>query len=188
VDDTTAPTAMFSLGLPERGMQVFVTGGPSKKDVVMEVSYEPPGSFKYAARLRRSAQGPVVEAVTVSVKPDARQIENVLLDRKVLAAVPLAELLRGAQHALGWDLESWGNAIKRWPPPPKGQPYPDEHYWQVAEAYRAAVAAGQPPRPFIHKTWGFSEATVSRWIRTARQKNMLEPAPKSVGGRPPRAN
>jgi len=126
----------------------------------------------------------VVEAVTVSVKPEARQDANAVLNRKVLAAVPLAQLLRGAQEALGWDLHSWGNAIKRSPPPRKGQPYPAEHYVQVAGAYRAAVAAGQPPQPFIRKTWGFSEATVSRWISTARQMNLLEPAPRQVGGRP----
>jgi hypothetical protein len=187
MNDTTGPTAMISLLLHERGVQVSVAAGPGEDDAVMEVSYEPPGPFKYPARVRPSPRGPLVEAVTVSVKPDARQNENVVLDRKVLAAVPLAELLRGAQHALGWDLESWGNAIKRWPPPPKGQPYPDEHYRQVAEAYRAAVAVGQSPRPFICRTWGFSEATVSRWISTARQKNLLEPAPKNVGGRPRRS-
>jgi hypothetical protein len=119
VNDTTWPTAVISLLLHERGMQVFVAAGPGEDDAVMEVSCEPPGPFKYAARVRPSPRGPLVEAVTVSVKPDARQNGNVLLDRKVLAAVPLAELLRGAQHALGWDLESWGNTIKRWPPPPK---------------------------------------------------------------------
>jgi hypothetical protein len=100
------------------------------------------------------------------------------------AAGPAA---KGAQEALGWDLQGWGNAIKRSPPPRKGEPYPAEHYAQVAGAYRAAVAAGQSPRPFIAETWRVSGATVSRWISTARQMNLLGPAPKEVGGRPPHA-
>jgi hypothetical protein len=129
----------------------------------------------------------VIEAVTVSVRPEARQNANAVLNRKVLAAVPLAQLLRGAHEALGWDLQGWGNAIKRSLPPRKGQPYPAEHYAQVAGAYRAAVAAGQPPRPFIRETWQVSGATVSRWISTARQMQLLGPAPKEVGGRPRQA-
>jgi hypothetical protein len=188
VDGTTPPDAMISLWLPERGKQVFVAAS-SPEDRVMEVSYDDPdGPFRYAARVRRSRQGPMVEAVTVSLKPDAPEDGTAVVDRKVLKAVPLAQLLRGAQVALGWDLQGWANANTRMRPPPKGQPYPDEHYEQVAGAYRAAVAAGQAPRPFIAETWGVSGATVSRWISTARQMNLLEPAPTKVGGRPRRSS
>jgi hypothetical protein len=185
MDEPAVPDAIISLLLHERGMQVFVAAGPSDDDRVMEVSFDDPtGPFKYAARVRGSTHGPVIEAVTVSVKPGARQDANAMLNRKVLAAVPLAKLRLGAQEALGWDLQGWGSAIKRSPPPRKGQPYLAEHYAQVAGAYRAAVAAGQSPRPFIAETWRVSGATVSRWISTARQMNLLGPAPKEVGGRP----
>ena len=186
--EPAVPDAMISLWLHERGMQVFVAAGPGDNDRSMDVSFDDPtGPFKYVARVRGSTHGPVIEAVTVSVKPEARQDTNAVLNRKVLAAVPLAQLLQGAQEALGWDLQGWGNAIKRSPPPRKGEPYPAEHYAQVAGAYRAAVAAGQSPRPFIAETWRVSGATVSRWISTARQMNLLGPAPKEVGGRPPHA-
>jgi hypothetical protein len=185
MDEATVPNAMISLLLHERGMQVFVATGPSDDDRVMEVSFDDPtGPFRYAARVRGSTRGPVIEAVTVSIKPEARQDGTAVLNRKVLATVPLAQLRHGAQEALGWDLQGWGNAIKRSPPPRRGQSYPAEHYAQVAGAYRAAVAAGQPPRPFISETWRVSGATVSRWISTARQMNLLGPAPKEVGGRP----
>ena len=188
MDEPAVPDAMISLWLHELGMQVFVAAGPGDADRVMDVSFDDPtGPFRYAARIRGSAHGPVIEMVTVSVRPEAREDGNVVLNRKVLAAVPLAKLRLGAQEALGWDLEGWGNAIKRSPPPRKGQPYPAEHYAQVAGAYRAAVAAGQSPRPFIGETWRVSGATVSRWISTARQMNLLGPVPKEVGGRPPPA-
>jgi hypothetical protein len=185
MDEPAVPDAMISLWLHELGMQVFVAAGPGEDDRVMNVSFDDPtGPFKYAARVRGSTHGPVVEAVTVSVKPEARQDASAVLNRKVLAAVPLAQLLRGAKEALGWDLQGWGNAIKRSPHPRKGQPYPAEHYAQVAGAYGAAVAAGQSPRPFIAETWRVSGATVSRWISAARQMNLLGPAPRQVGGRP----
>ena len=127
MDKATVPNAMISLLLHEQGMQVFVAAGPNDDDRVMEVSFDDPtGPFRYAARVRGSMHGPVIEAVTVSVKPEARQDANAVLNRKVVAAVPLAQLLRGAQEALGWDLQGWGNAIKRSPPPRKGQSYPAE--------------------------------------------------------------
>jgi hypothetical protein len=183
------PLAMISLWLADRQMQVVVAAdGADGEGRVMEVTYDDPaGPFRYAARVRPSVHRPVIEAVTVSVKPDALHDETTVLNRKVLAAVPLAQLLRGAQAALDEDLQGWGNTIKRWPPPPKGHPYPNEHYEQVAGAYRAAITAGQSPRPFIRETWQVSGATVSRWIRQARELGLLEPAAKAMGGRPRRS-
>jgi hypothetical protein len=185
------PNAMISLRLHELGMQVSVAAGGSDPEArVMEVFFDDPnGAFRYAARVRLATKTGehIVEVVTVSRKPGiGPRGQNPSLNRKVLAAVPLAHLLRGAREALGWDLQAWGNAIARFPSPPKGQSYPDEHYEQIAGAYRTAIAAGEPPRPFIAETWRVSGATVSRWIRTARELKVLEPAPRAYGGRPRR--
>jgi hypothetical protein len=128
---------------------------------------------------------PVIEAVTIAVKKEV-PFGGAPIDRKALADIPLAELVRNAYDALQWDLEGWANGIKRFPPPRRGEGYPDEHYQQIAGAYRAAEAAGVPPRPFIMKTWQMSGAEVSRWISKARDKGFLPAARKSAGGRPPR--
>ncbi|WP_430789174.1 hypothetical protein [Actinoplanes sp. G11-F43] len=192
-DEGTAnvPNAMISLWMPDEGRQAFVGAFTEKQtELVMDVSYDPPeGSFRYAAVVRRVEDGPVtwpvIEAVTIRVK-DGVPFGDAPIDRKAMDDLPLAELVRNAFDALHWDLEKWASAIGRFPPPRRGEGYPEEHYKQIAGAYRAAEAAGVPPRAFIMKTWQMSGAEVSRWISRARDLGFLAAPRKSAGGRPRR--
>ena len=188
-DSGNLPDALISLWMPDKGRLVFVGAFHGERtELLMNVSYEPPdGPFRYGALVRRVQEGPVtwpvIEGVTIEVK-EGVPFGEVSINAKALAAIPLAELIRNAFDALNWDLESWGNGIKRFPPPDRGEGYPDDHYQQIAAAYRAAQAAGLAPRPFIMQTWRMSGAEVSRWIKHARSQGFLPPASKSAGGRP----
>jgi hypothetical protein len=68
-------------------------------------------------------------------------------------------MTRGVQEAMGWDLQAWAAEHVKVTLPAKGEPYPDEHYKMVANAYRIAEQAGRAPAEFIAEYWQTTLAT-----------------------------
>ena len=65
--------------------------------------------------------------------------------------------------------------------PVRGQPITDEQLLTVAELYRAAKHRGDPPVRTIVQQLGITRGTAQRWVNKARERNMLEPSPRSKG-------
>lgn len=66
--------------------------------------------------------------------------------------------------------------------PRQGSRVDDETLSQVADLYRAAVAAGDPPTAMIGKTMNASRSTAARWVTKARERGFLGPALRGRAG------
>jgi hypothetical protein len=53
--------------------------------------------------------------------------------------------------------------------------YREDHYEQVADAYREAYQAGLPPARSVAETWGVPAATARSWVRRCRDRGLLPP-------------
>jgi hypothetical protein len=75
-------------------------------------------------------------------------------------------------------------SFERRRPGPKG--YSREHFEDVAQAYRRALAeAPSAPVKTLAKQLGYSEATVRRWIQRARDMGLLGPSTAGKAGEQP---
>jgi hypothetical protein len=83
---------------------------------------------------------------------------------------PSVEVPRGDPHTV--------------PPPtgrlevPEGVRYPDSFYVDVARTYEALLLAGVPPNTAISAANSVPKTTADRWVRVARRKGFLAPAPR----------
>jgi hypothetical protein len=57
------------------------------------------------------------------------------------------------------------------------RPYPDEFYEAVAGIYQAAAGSSRGPATLIADANGVEPGTVHRWVRMARKRGFLPPAP-----------
>lgn len=60
--------------------------------------------------------------------------------------------------------------------PRQGSPITSDHLKQVADIYRAALAAGERPTRAICERWHVTRPTASRWVAAARAAELLGPA------------
>lgn len=113
---------------------------------------------------------PVAEASTWANVPENRAaLEDHLYDGDAEVAIgagaedvqPVLRVVRKRSYRL---------------PEPRGRRYPDTFYQRVAEAFVAAVAAGDPPGRSLATANRVPETTVARWIREARRRELLAPA------------
>jgi len=66
---------------------------------------------------------------------------------------------------------------------PQGRRRPDEHYQEVADAYRSALAKRQPPVKTIQDRWVVGRAMASRYVAEARKRGYLDyPSRAGVAG------
>jgi hypothetical protein len=128
--------------------------------------------------------------------PEWFRSKPVEITSRSLRDLPLAELL-GSVDALRDDPE--GKALFRrlfaladdlpptFPrrrPGPKG--HPREHFEQVAQAYRIALArAPRAPVKTLAEQMNASDATVRRWIQRARDMGLLGPSTPGKAGEQP---
>jgi hypothetical protein len=189
--DRTVPSHSRNLWLPHTNMQAFLHyyGEASEADasdptnIVVELSwFDPDHPYVYTVWARGSDHGPRVEQIAVSIKPAEEGLAEVT--PAVLNRVPMSIMTRGVQEAMGWDLQAWAAEHVKVTLPAKGEPYPDEHYKMVANAYRIAEQAGRAPAEFIAEYWQTTLASANRWIRKARDRGYLPPPDKRRGGRP----
>lgn len=157
---------------------------------------EPPVALKLA----RSSDGRMIctamivglnEAYPVVI--DGRggyQATPVEVTSRALRKIPVAELIGRAMRSA--DAPGWGDLVKRRVPKvravqrspgPKG--HPDEHFREVADAYREALLA-EPRRPmaWMQRHYHADRTTIARWVKRARDMGYLgEADPGKAGDR-----
>jgi len=123
---------------------------------------------------------------------DLRSIPLRQLRRRVIDAVtrPIVERTADGGFVAAPGEQPWFGAVQRGPG--RGKPMGDDHLRQVAEVYRAAVAAGsRAPVEEVRQTFHASRPTAGRWVGQARKRGLLGPAVGTVAGevasRPSRA-
>lgn len=102
------------------------------------------------------------------------KVSDTVLSAARLRALPFREIRTAALAALNFDVDELRASVRRL----SDDTSSDEHYRTVADTYRAAVAAGRPPRPTIANVWGRSLGAADLWIAEARTRGHLEPAAK----------
>jgi len=99
------------------------------------------------------------------------------LPLRLIANVAAAVLAGGEPEKIAAVFES---ERVNWP---QGRPRPDEHYKEVANVYRAALAWRQPPVKAIEERWVVGRAMASRYVAEARKRGYLDyPSRPGVAG------
>lgn len=113
---------------------------------------------------------------------DGWLVRDAVINTQSLRRLPLTRLRQAAAELHRVQLAEVFKALR--PPVRKpGQPLPSSHLEAVADLYRAAVRAEEPPLTAICKKWQVKRPTASRWVRAARDAGMLGwPTARGVSG------
>ncbi len=107
------------------------------------------------------------------IGPDQRRARQSYHDEWGQVAVKINQMINEALHGRKPE-------VKR---RPGRQGHSDDHYKQVADAYKAFITTGESaPNKRIAEEWGYSRNTVAGWVRRARQLGYLPPAHKGRAG------
>lgn len=99
-------------------------------------------------------------------------VRDVVINSSKLRTLPLARLRNAAFALRRMDLDKVVAALQPAVRKP-GQPLPPGHLEGVADVYRMAVEASEPPLPAIMRRWRVTRPTASRWVRSARDSGIL---------------
>jgi hypothetical protein len=100
--------------------------------------------------------------------PGAASAAVITADR--LRLLPLAEMRAAVAARLAGDdaFGAFGKVARE-----RGKAWPDEHYRQVAEAYKSAVEHREPPLTAIQEHWHVSRPAAAKYVKGARQRGFL---------------
>jgi hypothetical protein len=103
-----------------------------------------------------------------------------VITAELLRGLPLAEMrAAAAAHQAG---DHWFDEFKT-VARQRGKALPDEHYQQVAQVYRDAVARRQPPLKAVEERFSVTRAGASRAVKRSRELGFLGyPARPGVAG------
>lgn len=115
--------------------------------------------------------------MVVGLKLEPRYVPGVkVADYEVTARalrnLPLGRIKALVDDARSGDLSKLARSLKRIDRKP-GEPWPEEHYLQVAAVYMAAEAAGEPPVKAVMREWIVSRASASVYVAEARKRGYL---------------
>ena len=114
---------------------------------------------------------PEVVGLRLEARDDAL-LADVVVTSERLRSLPLRQIRKAAfataQNESLEALQAIGKVERA-----GRQPWPDEHFAQVAKLYRRAVAAGQAPLNEIAKHWNVSRPMAAKYVRRARELELL---------------
>lgn len=103
---------------------------------------------------------------------DEALIADVAVTSERLRALPLRQIREAAFAATYLELGEVAKALAKVERVGR-QPWPDEHYAQVAEVYRRAVDSGKAPLTVISRHWNVSRPMAAKYVRRARELGLL---------------
>ena len=156
-----------------RGSVAEVLFGENDPPLLVKVKVEPVGDVPQVVELSIETLGKVTPRSApllrlAGVKPGS--YEPAVITSDLLRALPLRELrdavLARRRGGSGLDHLEEPRRVGR-------ERKTHEHFEKVARLYREAVAAGRPPRQAIADAFDVEEATASKYVRQARELNLL---------------
>ncbi len=114
---------------------------------------------------------PEVVGLRLEARDDALQADVVVTSER-LRSLPLRQIREAAfataQNEPLEALQAVGKVERT-----GKQPWPDEHFAQVAEVYRRALSVGRPPLNEIAQHWKVSRPMAAKYVRRARELELL---------------
>lgn len=100
------------------------------------------------------------------------RVRDLIIDNAALRRLRLGHLRKAASRMRALDLQQALAALRPDVRRP-AQPFAPGHFERVADVYREAVEAGDPPLPAIMARWHVARPTASKWVRKAREEGLL---------------
>ncbi len=113
---------------------------------------------------------------------DERTVADVVITRETLRGIPVARIAAAAIKMRGGDLLGALREAATPPEPVGRRGHTDEHYQQVAEVVRQALAADVPVRKAVKQRWIVSVHTADKWLKQAKQRGYLTGDLRRRGG------
>ena len=120
--------------------------------------------------LETVAGAPRIVGLTLMRRPEATP-DQAVITATDLRRLPLGLFERAAAAILSDGVEDVRTEISRHRA--AGEAWGDEHYQEVAEVYRQAVAARRPPLAAIGTRWGVGRAMAAKYVKRARELGHL---------------
>lgn len=126
----------------------------------------------YAVEDRQVADLPASERRRWALDRRAAQGQSTRgLNNAVLRRLPM-EALRRAAAAYVAGQSPW-DELGREVANPRGKRLPEQHFEQVAQVYRRALALGKPPLRAVEQAFHVSRPGASKYVRQARERGLL---------------
>ncbi len=122
-------------------------------------------------RVANPLERPEVVGLRLEARDDAL-LADVVVTSERLRSLPLRQIREAAFATCRLDFPEAFQAIGKVERTGK-QPWPDEHFAQVAKVYRQAVAVGRPPLKEIAQHWKVSRPMAAKYVRRARELGLL---------------
>ncbi len=182
---------VFAVSYDDGWIGVLFPGIPQQVDIlVVEVDGVPQivglrldPQYVWLAKSTKDSAPTRLSRSLIRISQDGQRLEwngpkdvDPTITADLLRSLPLRQLRAMAAAAeYGDGTGDWLEpfSVERTP----GEPWPDDHYREVAETYRSAPSA---PLKAIQTRWGVSRAAASKWVRKARELGYLG-YPKRAG-------
>ena len=112
-------------------------------------------------------------------------LSDIEISSRVLRQIRVPELIEGVLKVTRWDAPAQNvlEEIPHAPPRVRKREYDDDHFRDVAAAYRDALQRfPRAPIKNLSLEWHQTEPTLRRWIQTARHKGFLGPSTPGRAG------
>jgi hypothetical protein len=125
---------------------------------------------------------PEIIGMELSPKTGAR-VDECVVSSAVLRRFPLDTVRKMAVATMSFDFKAATRSLRRVKREARAR-WPDEHYKQVAEVYRAARAARKAPTKAVGAHWKVGRAQASVYVKEARNRRYLAPPGKRITAPP----